>query len=97
MASEIRRLRGEICLRGSAPDEAERWFRHAIGVARARSERTFELRAATRLSRLLARTGRRDDGRRELGGIYASFTEGFDTADLREARALLDELGGPTT
>jgi tetratricopeptide (TPR) repeat protein len=95
MAPEIRRTRAEICVRGGARGEAERWYRDAIHLAQARAERLFELRAATGLSRLLASTGRRDEARRGLDGVYARFTEGFDTADLVTARTLLDELGGP--
>ena len=58
----------------------------------ARQAKSFELRAVTSLSGLLKGQGRREEARRTLGDIYGWFTEGFDTADLREARALLEEL-----
>ncbi|HXH06095.1 MAG TPA: hypothetical protein VNI83_05830, partial [Vicinamibacterales bacterium] len=63
-------------------------------IAASRSERALELRAATSLARVLARLGRRDEARQALAGVHGWFTEGFDTSDLRTARALLDELGG---
>jgi len=67
-------------------------FRSAIEIAERRAERSLELRAATSLARLLMRNGRRGEARRILGGIYAWFTEGFDTADLCQARSLLHDL-----
>lgn len=93
-APEILRIHGELLLQSGKPDEAERCFRSAIEIAERRAERSLELRAATSLVRLLMRKGRRGEARRILGGIYAWFTEGFDTADLRAARALLDDLKG---
>src|SRR5204862_1969164 len=94
LASEIRRLEGELVLQQTptAADEAERTFRAAIDIARSRSEKGLELRAETSLGRLLAARGRRDEARRRLGDVYGSFTEGFATRDLRVARALLAEL-----
>jgi len=73
-------------------DEAERCFRAAIDLARARTEKSLELRAATSLARLWQRQGKRDDARRLLGNVYGWFTEGFDTADLRAARGLLEDV-----
>jgi len=64
----------------------------AIDVARAQSAKSWELRATMSLVRLMRDTGRRDEARAMLAGIYGWFTEGFDTADLKEAKALLDEL-----
>jgi DNA-binding winged helix-turn-helix (wHTH) protein/tetratricopeptide (TPR) repeat protein len=95
-APEVERVRGELLLvRGDRAD-AEAGFRRAIELARDRGQRSLELRAATSLARLLAGPPRRrDEARRLLGGVYGAFTEGFDTADLRAARSLLDELGGP--
>jgi DNA-binding winged helix-turn-helix (wHTH) protein/tetratricopeptide (TPR) repeat protein len=92
-APEIERIRGELLVRRDEGVEAERCFRRALEMARARAERSLELRAATSLARLLAR---KDNGeaRRILGGVYGWFTEGFETADLREARTLLEELKG---
>jgi predicted ATPase len=64
----------------------------AIDVARAQSAKFWELRATTSLARLLAKQGRRDEALAMLAEIYAWFTEGFDTADLKDAKALLDGL-----
>ncbi|MGA8569344.1 MAG: hypothetical protein WB580_16250 [Candidatus Binataceae bacterium] len=72
--------------------EAELCFRTAIEIARRQSARSMELRATTSLARLLAKQGRRDEARALLGEIYGWFTEGFDTTDLKDAKALLDEL-----
>jgi len=77
---------------GDAVEEIERCFRRAVEIARTHQERLLELRAATSLSRLLARQSKREEARRLLAEIYGWFTEGFDTADLKEAKRLLDEL-----
>jgi hypothetical protein len=93
-APEVYRIEGELSLRGSTPAtrDAERCFRTAIDLARRRGEKSLELRAATSLARLWQQEGKRDDARRLLADIYGWFTEGFDTADLKEAKALLAEL-----
>jgi class 3 adenylate cyclase/predicted ATPase len=93
-ASELNRLKGELLLRQgpSGQSAAESAFRTAIEVARAQQARWWELRATTRLARLMGDTGRRDEARGMLAEIYGWFTEGFDTADLKDAKALLDEL-----
>lgn len=93
-APEIQRIEGELLLRRSTPDAdaAARCFRTAIDLARQRSEKSLELRAATSLARLWQRQGRHDEARRLLGEIYGWFTEGFDTTDLRTARRLLEEM-----
>jgi class 3 adenylate cyclase/tetratricopeptide (TPR) repeat protein len=93
-APEVHRLEGELLLRcePSRTDAGERALRHAVEVARSRGERSLELRATTSLARLLQSTGRHDEARRTLGAVYGSFTEGFETADVRTARALLAEL-----
>jgi predicted ATPase len=74
----------------------ERWrklcFRTAIEIARRQSARLTELRATTSLARLLAKQNRRDEARAMQAEIYNWFTEGFDTADLKDAKTLLDEL-----
>jgi predicted ATPase len=72
--------------------ESERRLRTAIDIARRQSARLFELRATVSLARLLRDTNRRDEVRAMLAEIYNWFTEGFDTADLKDAKALLDEL-----
>jgi tetratricopeptide (TPR) repeat protein len=92
--AEILRFMGEVLLMGGggATEEAERFFRAALGVARAQEARWWELRATTSLTRLLAKRGHRNEARTMLAEIYGWFTEGFDTADLKDAKALLDEL-----
>ncbi|MGZ3621186.1 MAG: hypothetical protein ACXVAA_11870, partial [Candidatus Binataceae bacterium] len=72
--------------------EAQNCFQRAIDIARKQSAKSWELRATTSLARLLAKQGRRHDARLMLADIYGWFTEGFDTADLKEAKTLLDEL-----
>ena len=95
-ASELNRLRGELLLLRGGPHhaEAESAFRTAIEVARGQQARLWELRATSSLAWLLRDTGRRGEARAMLAEIYGWFTEGFDTADLKDAKALLDELGG---
>jgi predicted ATPase len=88
--AELFRLRGE--LKSADPVEAEADFRRAIEVARSQHARSLELRATMSLARLLDRQGKRDEARTMLAQIYGWFTEGFDTADLKDAKALLDEL-----
>jgi predicted ATPase len=73
--------------------EAERSFRTAIEIAHRQSARSEELRATTSLARLLRDTGRRDEARAMLAEIYGWFTEGFGTRNLKDAKALLNELG----
>ena len=72
--------------------EAEVLFRRALEIARAQEAKSFELRAATSLARLWQRQGQPGEARSLLAPIYAWFTEGFDTRDLIEAKALLEEL-----
>ncbi|HSB78628.1 MAG TPA: adenylate/guanylate cyclase domain-containing protein [Candidatus Methylomirabilis sp.] len=91
---EIHRLQGTLLLQASATraPEAETHFRHAIHVARRLEARSLELRASTCLARLLQGEGRQDDARHLLAKIYGWFTEGFNTIDLKVAKALLEEL-----
>ena len=93
-APEIFRLEGELFLKQEQPaiGEAKRRFHEAIELARRRGEKSLELRAATSLARLLDRQGRREEAHAALASVYGWFTEGFDTADLKAAKALLDTL-----
>jgi hypothetical protein len=97
--AELYRTRGELLLKQDAhaepkaEDEAESCFRQALNIARAQEARWWELRTTVSLARLLAKQGRRAEARAMLADIYGWFTEGFDTADLKDAKALLDELG----
>ena len=72
--------------------DGRRCFQRAIEIAREQSAKSYELRAATSLARLLASQGRRDEAGTMLADIYNWFTEGFETADLKDAKALLDKL-----
>src|SRR6516164_4896254 len=94
MKAELLRLKGQLLLlqTQSNSEEAERWFRSAIDIARGQQAKSWELHATTSLARLLANQHRRDEGRTMLAEIYNWFIEGFDTADLKEAKMLLDEL-----
>jgi predicted ATPase len=92
--AELHRLHGELLLqRGAAEAEAAVCFQKALDVARSQKHRAWELRTATSLSRLWQRQGRQEEARELLRGVYDWFTEGFDTRDLQEAKALLDEMG----
>jgi tetratricopeptide (TPR) repeat protein len=84
--------RGELWLNTGQPELAEADFREAIALAQRMSAKAWELRAITSLARLIDKQGRRDEARTMLADIYGWFTEGFDTADLKDAKALLDEL-----
>ena len=92
---EVHRLIGDLLLRRnpSVPDRAEVSYRRAIERARSQEARSWELRAATSLARLWRDQGKPAAARDLLAPVYDWFTEGFDTADLKEAKALLAELG----
>ena len=91
--AELHRLRGALLLLSDGNEsEAEACFKQAIEVARGQSAKSFELRAATALARLWRGEGKRADARDLLAPVYGWFTEGFDTADLKDAKALLDDL-----
>ena len=94
--SRAHRVRGELLLMFDPPrlEEAEHELRESIAVARREAAKWYELCATTSLARLLRDTDRRDEARAMLANIYNWFTEGFDTADLKDAKALLDELNG---
>ncbi|AGW95673.1 hypothetical protein N234_37045 [Ralstonia pickettii DTP0602] len=98
--AELNRLKGELMLlqpggggeAGAGRDEAEACFQRAIAIARRQDSRSLELRAVMALSRLWRQQGKGTDARKLLAKSYGRFTEGFDTADLQEAKALLAEL-----
>jgi tetratricopeptide (TPR) repeat protein len=94
--AEVHRLRGELLLPQNDPSQqqAEACFHRALEVARRQQAKSLELRATISLSRLWQRQGKWDEARKLLGDIYGWFTEGFDTADLKAAKALLEELRG---
>ena len=96
--AELCRLKGELLLLGEGcpSAEASQWFTDAIEGARRQSAKSWELRATTSLARLLEKVGRREQARTMLAEIYKWFTEGFDTPDLNDAKALLDKLGRQT-
>jgi len=92
--AEVQRLTGDLLLRQAVPDEeqAETCFQQALDVARRQQARSLELRAAMSLSRLWQQHGKRAEAYALLAEIHGWFSEGFDTADLREAKALLEAL-----
>ena len=91
--TEVCRLRGVLLLRqtGTPQAEAEAWLQRALDIARRQEAKSLELRAAMSLSRLWQQQGKWDEARELLTPVYGWFTEGFDTADLQEAKAFLDE------
>jgi class 3 adenylate cyclase/tetratricopeptide (TPR) repeat protein len=93
---ELYRLKGELLLIQDSLNatEPERCFRIAIEMSQRQGTRSLELRATTSLARLLAKQAKRDEARPMLSEIYGWFTEGFETADLKDAKVLLDELAG---
>jgi predicted ATPase len=96
--SEIYRLKGALLLQQSTDNqvEAEVCFQHAISIAQNQQAKSWELRAATSLARLWHQQGKRQEAHDLLAPVYNWFTEGFDTADLKDAKALLDELAKNT-
>jgi predicted ATPase len=94
MLAETYRLQGELLLRQTVPDttQAEACFQQALAIARRQQTKSWELRAATSLARLYQRQSKRAEAHELLAPVYGWFTEGFDTADLQEAKALLDAL-----
>ena len=96
LLAEAYRLQGELLLRqaGSESAQAEACFQQALAIARRQQAKSWELRAATSLARLWQQQGQQTEAHALLAPIYSWFTEGFDTADLQEAKALLAELEG---
>ena len=92
--ADVHRIAGEIALMSPERDaaKAEVCFERALAVARQQQAKSFELRAATSMARLWRDQGKRDEARELLATVYGWFTEGFDTLDLKQAKALLDEL-----
>jgi predicted ATPase len=92
--AEVHRVAGETALASPNPDvvKAEVHFKNALAVARNQQAKSFELRAAMSMARLWCDQGKRDEARNLLAPVYGWFTEGFDTRDLKEAKALLNEL-----
>ena len=92
--SEIYRLKGELLLQQHTDNqaEAETCFHQAIAIAQNQQAKSFELRSATSLAKLWQRQGKRHEAYDLLSPVYSWFTEGFDTADLKDAKTLLDEL-----
>jgi predicted ATPase len=92
--AEINRIAGDIALKSPQPDaaKAEAYFDRALAIARAQQAKSWELRAVMSMARLWRDQGKRDEARDLLAPVYGWFTEGFDTLDLKEAKALLDEL-----
>ena len=92
--AEVHRIAGEIALKSPAPDteKAEEYFERALGVARQQQAKSWELRAAMSMARLWRDQSKQQQARELLAPVYGWFTEGFDTSDLKEAKALLEEL-----
>jgi predicted ATPase len=92
--AEAYRIGGEVAVKLPEPDaaKAEAYFERSLAVARAQQAKSWELRAAMSIARLWRDQGKRDEARELLAPVYGWFTEGFDTLDLKEAKALLDEL-----
>jgi predicted ATPase len=92
--AEVNRTAGEIALKSSEPDvaKAQAYFARALAVARQQQAKSWELRAAMSMARLWRSQGKSQQARELLAPVYGWFTEGFDTLDLREAKALLAEL-----
>jgi predicted ATPase len=92
--ADILRVKGDLLWSRlpNDPDAAVRCYREALAIARTQQAKSLELRAATSLARLLSRQGHRTEARELIAPLYAWFNEGFDTADLKEAKTLLDEL-----
>jgi predicted ATPase len=90
--AELHRIAGEIALLQTEPNAAtaEIYFERSLSVARQQHAKSWELRAAMSMARLWRDQGKRTEARELLAPVYGSFTEGFDTLDLKEARALLD-------
>jgi predicted ATPase len=92
VAAELNRHKGQLLLRQGHPEPAEELYRQALSIAREQEAKLWELRAAVSLARLCRDQGRHAEARDVLAPVYGWFTEGFDTPDLKDAKALLDDL-----
>ena len=92
--AELYRHKGLLLLKRGDTEAAEEFYRKAAAIAEDQEAKLWELRAAMSLARLRCRQGRRDEARDFLAPVYGWFTEGFDTPDVKEARALLNSLAG---
>jgi predicted ATPase len=92
--AEVQRMAGEVALKLPLPDvvKAEAYFERALAIARSQQAKSWELRAAMSMARLWRDRGKRDEARDLLAPVYGWFSEGFDTLDLKEAKALLNAL-----
>ena len=93
-AADLHRMAGEIALLSSEPnaEKAQAHFERALAIASEQHAKSFELRTSMSMARLWRDQGKRDEARELLAPVYGWFTEGFDTLDLKQAKALLDEL-----
>src|SRR5262249_13959242 len=93
--AEVNRIAGDITLKSpeTDPSKTEAYFERALSIARQQQAKSWELRAAMSMARLWRDQGKRNEARELLAPVYGWFTEGFDTRDLKEAKALLGELG----
>jgi predicted ATPase len=92
--ADLYRVKGDLMLlQGAEEPDAEVCFYTALEIAQRQGTKSYELRAAMSLARLWQRQGKRDAARQRLSAVYGWFTEGFDTADLQEAKVLLEALG----
>jgi predicted ATPase len=90
--AEVNRVIGEIALAWAKPDKAQAYFDRAVTVARQQQAKSWELRAAMSLAHLWRDQGKVREARELLAPVYGWFTEGFEARDLKEAKALLEEL-----
>jgi predicted ATPase len=95
LEAELNRHKGQLLLRQGHTEAAEELYRKALGIAAEQGAKLWELRAAASLARLRRDQGRHTEARDLLAPVYGWFTEGFDTPDLKEAKALLDTLDRP--
>ena len=93
-AAELNRQKGQLLLRQGHIEAAEQLYRKALSIAEEQGAKLWELRAAASLARLRGDQGQRGEARDLLAPVYGWFTEGFDTQDLRQGKALLDKLRG---